>query len=233
MMDHAIKAAIAIMIIAVVAYIVIYVVPALLPRVTYNTGYDAEPTVAINSEIPGSIHVSTYNGSQIEVSNIITYTPLIPKPSINYTSKQAGNALYIQLSSTTCPREQFYPIFTCIVGTNVYLPPGVKELLFNDSASIINIQVNNIGNANLNLSSSVINMDLENIGNANLEISATTGIIKIQGTGNYRINVTSSSITIDTSPNTCLQINAISSSVTYPGGAIEARAQSTLYNQSA
>ncbi|GGI73893.1 hypothetical protein GCM10007112_08390 [Vulcanisaeta souniana JCM 11219] len=220
-MDYTIKAIIAIIIAATLTYLVIYVVPTLLPRLTYNANYNTEPTVIISSEVPGSIYVTTYNGPQIKISNVITYTPLIPRPSMHYEAMQTNNALSIQFISITCPREQFYPIYTCIPNTGVYLPKGVKELLINYSASIINIQVNNMSNAYLALSSSVINVKLENIGNTTLRVSSTTGVIKIQGPGNYSINVTGSSITIDTPPNTCIQINAVSSSITYPGGTIE------------
>ena len=86
-MDTAIKAVIVILIVAALAYTLIYVVPALttvpLSKVTYSSSYAVKPTVILNLEAPSEEHVESYNGSQVEVKSVVTYIPLVPKPSVN------------------------------------------------------------------------------------------------------------------------------------------------------
>ena len=219
-MDYVFKAIIAIIIIAVVAYTLIYIVPTLLPRVTYIMNYSAKPMIIINSNTPGFIRVNTYNGSQIRISNTITYSPLIPRPSIHYVMEQTNNTLYAQSYSTTCPSEQFYPIYTCIISTNIYLPTDVSKLLLKASASIVSIQVNNISFIRLDLSSSTINVKLSNIVESTLNVFSSTGVIKMQGVGNYSINAVSSTITMYIPPYACIRMNATASMITYPGGSV-------------
>ncbi|WP_292000595.1 hypothetical protein [Caldivirga sp.] len=219
-MDLVVKAIMVIIVAIAVAYLLIYVAPNMLSHVTYGSNYSETPVIAIESKVPGIVHIDEYDGQSTEVNLTIIYTPLMPKPTVYYTVSRIGEVTYINISSATCPSGQFYPVYTCIVGISIYVPSSTASVSFKDSASAINLNIDGLRNLNLHLSASAITMKISNVSNASITIQSSEANISIKGMGHYHVDSTASSLNVSTPTNTCLLIDATSSTVSYPGNSI-------------
>jgi hypothetical protein len=221
------RALAAITVATTLALVLIYLVPMALNRVHYSTAYRPTSSVLLSSKVPGTIHITKYSGDELEFNVSVTYSPLIYKPRVYYAVNVSNGTTYIDLYSVSCPKYQLYPIYTCIVSINVYVPSSVLNVTFSDSASIIDVNASDLRYFKASLFASQALIRLYNISKAELSLGASQATINIYGKGNYGLLFRSSEITVR-APTSCIEVSASLSDVTYPGGSIDGSGASKI-----